>query len=139
MLLERLLVEILNETRQEIGNYPTRDEFLAYIERKKWPRWNYPFYSKDKFHNFINDVLGDCIEGEYGYIAHQEDRQRLAVTAKGRKFIAILNGGFIEEFRSRRKRTTDMILAIVLSGSFGALVAHFWPLIIKIYEQKLLP
>ncbi len=113
--------------------YPNREQFLAYLDDKKWPRWNYPFYQKERFHNFINDVLGDCIEGENGHIAYLEDRTRLAVTDKGREFIKL--GGFIQAYLKKHDR---LVVFIFGSGGMAAiiwLIVYFWNLLRAIFNR----
>lgn len=124
MLLERRVIKILNETRQELTRYPTREHLVVYLEKKRWPRWNYCFFSRERFHNFIDDVLGDCIEGRNAYIAYLEDRTSLAVTDKGREFIKL--DCFLEECFKKHSHSTTLLL-----GSGGGifitwLVIYFW-------------
>lgn len=136
MLLQRRLVVMLNNYYINNGSGLSRDEFVNYVCNKMWPRLLYFWPQKDKFHNRINLVLGDCIRGGLSYIAEDDDGKTLLVTTKGREFISILSLGFYEEFRKRRKRSTDIIherftggIITILIISIVWIIKHFSPII----------
>jgi len=136
MLLQRRLVVMLKDYYINNGSGISREEFVDYVAGKIWPRLYYCWPKKGKFRNRINLELGYCIRGDLGYISEDDDGKRLLVTDRGSNFISIISLGFYEEFRKRRKRSTDILHERVTGGLITILLAgivwvfsHFWPVI----------
>ena len=130
MLLQRRIVIILNDYFIDNGRGLSREDLVVYVAAKKlWPRLYYLWPREDKFRNRVDQALGDCIRGEFGYIEEDDDGQTLLVTPKGRDFVSILSGGFLEEYLKRRRRSSGYVIAVVTSGFIFTviqLVAKFW-------------
>lgn len=130
MLLQRRLVIILNNYFIDHGKGLTREDFVTYVADKKlWPRLYYLWPRRDKFRNRVSQALGDCIRGEFKYIEEDEDGKNLLVTPKGRDFVSMLSGGFLEEYLKRRHRSSGYVIAVLTSGFIFTviqLVAKFW-------------
>jgi hypothetical protein len=100
---------------------------VDYISNKAWARLNYFGLNKDRFHNRVDVALGDCIRGDFNYIAEDDDGQTLLVTAKGREFIKWM--GFLEEYLKRHKRSSGLLVKLLLSQVFltilGFIIQYF--------------
>lgn len=137
MLLQRRLVVMLNNYYIKNGSGITREDFVEYVSNKIWPRLNYFWPRKERFKNRVDQTFGDCVRGNFAYASEDDDGKKLLVTTRGREFISILSLGFFEEFRKRRKRTTDVIYERVIGGFFAVIgsgllfvfVKYIWPLL----------
>ncbi len=129
MLLERRLVSKLEDYTVSHDSRTELVNFVEYIPRTIWPRWNYLFYSKRKFTKKIRHILDDCIEEKY---IDKSCVEELSVTRKGRNFISW--SGFCEEFYRRRKRFTTVLFSSTLSSILTGLIVYFWSAISVIFK-----
>src|SRR3990167_6484949 len=92
MFLKRRMVVIL-EKLNDRKEYPTKEEFLDFFLKKRWPRWNY--CTLEIFLTKLKKDLEYCIgpDRDRHFIDYFEDegcpspRQKLKVTALGRDLI----------------------------------------------------
>ncbi|KKR15349.1 MAG: hypothetical protein UT43_C0002G0006 [Parcubacteria group bacterium GW2011_GWC1_39_29] len=140
MLLQRRLVVMLRNYYINNGFGISREEFVKYVADKIWPRLYYCWPKKEKFRNLINLELGYCIRGDLEYISEDDDGKKLLVTSRGNNFISITSLGFYEEFRKRRKRSTDIFHERIIGGLITVLFAgivwafsSFWPVLKKLW------
>lgn len=156
MLKERNIVKALRDmdlesvatsNHMELAMYGNkhiivRNQLIIYIQKKKG------LYKKDdegtlvkinKSAQELNRIIDDCIY--YGYISEANEgtsvipnRPQLEVTTRGRMFISIWSGGFIEEIIKRRKRTSTLLLSNVVVGGITWVIIHFWPAIRHLWK-----
>jgi hypothetical protein len=120
MITRRRIVKLLNDTDNKTGGYtPTREEFVDFIfknERfyKSFKPWK---GNNEELKHEIDNVLGDCMEGQLSYIgyADPQTRTKLKVTTEGRTFIS--ESGFLNELIKNpviEKHLLPIIVAIII-------------------------
>lgn len=134
MFLQRLLVIRLEKYRVNQDKIFHRNEYVEEFCKNWWPRLRYFYYNNDQYRRFVDGELGDCIRGSFEYMAEDTDQKgELLITTRGREFIKSL--GFIEEFRKRRKRTTEMFLSYAFVAAITALIIRLWPWVNKLIAK----
>jgi hypothetical protein len=114
LFLQFRLIKLLGKYNRK-NKSPTREDFVEYVSKNHRHKRFYKSDSELEYKNRINNTLGDCIapleadrkERIKYYVAYDEDRKSLLVTAEGRKFTTWL--GFIETFLKHHSRTKKFL------------------------------
>jgi hypothetical protein len=88
----------------------------------------YFYYCPDQYRRLVYGELGDCIRGEFKYIEEDPEsksKDELLVTTRGREFIKL--SGLVEEFRKRRKRTTELLLSHTVFAVLAVIIVKISP------------
>lgn len=119
MLLERKLVEMLENHIIHKGEI-SRSDFINYVTKERfWPRVNYPLISDEMFRRKMEGKIIDCIKRELV----EEENGKIKVNMQGRDFLKIL--GFFEEFLKRRKRSVIGVLGFIIGTIVTLLISYF--------------
>ncbi len=138
LLLQFRLIKLLSIYNRK-HEAPSREFFIDYINENRRNKFFYRSDSVIEYRNRINNTFGDCIAPlnadrkdriKY-YVAYDEDRKSLLVTAEGRKFTTWL--GFTETFLKFHSRTKKLFLWIL-----GTIILINWRSVLDLTRELLM-